>query len=85
MPRGPSGEKRPTDVIGNAGHVMRWARLPPGEPSPLRQRHAARRRGIYRCRRAYLVELQDLARARGVEPQELFQGAQIGPFHVLAP
>ena len=33
----------------------------------------------------YLVELQDLARARGVEPQELFQGAQIGPFHVLAP
>jgi hypothetical protein len=23
MPRGPKGEKRPTDVIGNAVHVMR--------------------------------------------------------------
>lgn len=25
MPRGPSGEKRPADVIGNAVHVMRIA------------------------------------------------------------
>ncbi len=25
MPRGPRGEKRPTDVIGNAVHVMRIA------------------------------------------------------------
>jgi hypothetical protein len=25
MPRGPKGEKRPTDVIGNAVHVMRIA------------------------------------------------------------
>ena len=33
----------------------------------------------------YLVELEDLARARGLEPREVFQGAQIGPFHVLAP
>ena len=33
----------------------------------------------------YLVELEDLARGRGMEPQEIFQGAQIGPFHVLAP
>ncbi len=33
----------------------------------------------------YLVELEDLARGRGMEPQEVFQGAQIGPFHVLAP
>ncbi len=23
MPRGPKGEKRPADVIGNANHVMR--------------------------------------------------------------
>jgi hypothetical protein len=28
MPRGPKGEKRPTDVIGNAVHVMRIATLP---------------------------------------------------------
>lgn len=33
----------------------------------------------------YLVELEDLARARGMEPQEVFQGAQIGPCYVLAP
>jgi hypothetical protein len=26
MPRGPKGEKRPADVIGNAVHVMRIAR-----------------------------------------------------------
>lgn len=25
MPRGPKGEKRPADVIGNAAHVMRIA------------------------------------------------------------
>lgn len=33
----------------------------------------------------YLVELENLARARGMEPQEIFQGAQIGPCRVLAP
>jgi hypothetical protein len=25
MPRGPKGERRPADVIGNTGHVMRIA------------------------------------------------------------
>lgn len=25
MPRGPKGERRPADVIGNAGHVMKIA------------------------------------------------------------
>jgi len=25
MPRGPKGERRPTDVIGNAVHIMRIA------------------------------------------------------------
>lgn len=33
----------------------------------------------------YLVELESLARARGMEPREVFQGAQIGPALVLAP
>ncbi|MHC2251080.1 hypothetical protein ACVILK_000772 [Bradyrhizobium embrapense] len=33
----------------------------------------------------YLVELEELARARGMEPLEVFQGAQIGPSVVLAP
>lgn len=33
----------------------------------------------------YLVELESLARARNMEPKEVFQGAQIGPFLVLAP
>jgi hypothetical protein len=38
-----------------------------------------------RSKHEYLVELEDLARARGMEPKEAFQGAQIGPFLVLAP
>ncbi|MBR1201048.1 hypothetical protein JQ574_34155 [Bradyrhizobium sp. AUGA SZCCT0158] len=33
----------------------------------------------------YLVELEDLSRARGMEPKEVFRGAQIGPSTVLAP
>lgn len=33
----------------------------------------------------YLVELEALARERGMEPREVFQGASIGPFLVLAP
>ena len=43
MPRGPKGEKRPADVIGNAVHVMRVATgeiddtTPPEEP----KNHAA--------------------------------------------
>lgn len=38
-----------------------------------------------RASHEYLVELENLARARGMEPKEVFRGAQIGPFHVLAP
>lgn len=38
-----------------------------------------------RSKHEYLVELEDLARARGMEPKEVFRGAQIGPFHILAP
>lgn len=33
----------------------------------------------------YLVELENLARARGMEPLEVFRGTQIGPSLVLAP
>jgi hypothetical protein len=36
MPRGPKGERRPRDVIGNAVHVMRIAtgQITDGVPSP---------------------------------------------------
>jgi hypothetical protein len=36
MPRGPKGERRPADVIGNAGHVMRLAtgQITDDVPSP---------------------------------------------------
>jgi hypothetical protein len=36
MPRGPKGEKRPADVIGNAVHVMRIAtgEVEEGRPGP---------------------------------------------------
>jgi hypothetical protein len=33
----------------------------------------------------YLVELEALARSRGMEPNPGFQGSQVGPFHILAP
>jgi hypothetical protein len=35
MPRGPKGEKRPADVIGNAVHVMRVATGEISEMDPL--------------------------------------------------
>lgn len=38
-----------------------------------------------RGKHGYLVELEELARARGMEPKEVFQGAQIGQTLVLAP
>jgi hypothetical protein len=42
MPRGPRGEKRPADVIGNAIHVMRIAtrEIRPGQLLTLPQRPA---------------------------------------------
>jgi hypothetical protein len=42
MPRGPKGEKRPADVIGNAVHVMRVAT---GEIEEKQRKHF---RGLYR-------------------------------------
>ena len=39
MPRGPKGEKRPADVIGNAVHVMRIATG--GESETLKPENAA--------------------------------------------
>ena len=35
MPKGPAGQKRPTDVIGNAVHVMRIATGEVEETAPL--------------------------------------------------
>jgi hypothetical protein len=42
MPRGPKGEKRPADVIGNAVHVMRIAT---GEADDLPSKAPKRARG----------------------------------------
>jgi len=38
-----------------------------------------------RSKHEYLVELEAIARSRGMEPQAVFQGSQVGPFHILAP
>jgi hypothetical protein len=40
MPRGPKGEKRPADVIGNAVHVMRIATGEVDEAAPQEDRPA---------------------------------------------
>ena len=54
MPRGPKGEKRPADVIGNAVHVMRIATgeieetpEPRAPPPSLGARAARRGRRLY--------------------------------------
>jgi hypothetical protein len=61
MPRGPKGEKRPADVIGNAVHVMRVAT---GEiedtPSKAPKRAAG---GKARARALPPAERADIARA----------------------
>jgi hypothetical protein len=46
MPRGPKGEKRPADVIGNAVHVMRIATGEIEEELPPPAADSARRGGL---------------------------------------
>jgi hypothetical protein len=45
MPRGPKGEKRPADVIGNAVHVMRIATGEAEEQAPSKRRLSAGSKG----------------------------------------
>lgn len=45
MPRGPKGEKRPADVIGNAVHVMRIATGEIEENAPAQQGKEYARKG----------------------------------------
>jgi len=45
MPRGPKGEKRPGDVIGNAVHVMRVATGEIEEDTPAKQGKEYARKG----------------------------------------
>ena len=48
MPRGPKGEKRPADVIGNAVHVMRIAtgEIQENLKEPFTKADAARHRSM---------------------------------------
>jgi hypothetical protein len=46
MPRGPKGEKRPADVIGNAVHVMRIATGEIEEDLPDAAKDYARKGGL---------------------------------------
>jgi hypothetical protein len=53
MPRGPKGEKRPADVIGNAVHIMRIAtgEIVESAPSVTEKRvHAGQRGGLARAK-----------------------------------
>jgi hypothetical protein len=45
MPRGPKGEKRPADVIGNAVHVMRIATGEIEESAPTKRADRAKKAG----------------------------------------
>ena len=46
MPKGPQGQKRPADVIGNAVHVMRIAtgEVEDKKPSPRKQKAISKAR-----------------------------------------
>ena len=45
MPKGPKGEKRPADVIGNAVHVMRIATGEIEETAPTKKEARAKKAG----------------------------------------
>lgn len=72
MPRGPKGEKRPADVIGNAGTVMKIAtgEEPDHGSQPEKNEAAAelgRKGGISRAKRLSAEERREIAKraARG--------------------
>jgi hypothetical protein len=71
MPRGPKGEKRPADVIGNAVHVMRIAT---GEIEDTRSAAPKRAKGGKARARALSPEVRsEIARtaATGARPPQL--------------
>jgi len=68
MPRGPKGEKRPADVIGNAVHVMRIATGEIEENAPAKHgKEYARKGGLKGGKRRAAVltpaERSEIARA----------------------
>jgi len=66
MPRGPKGEKRPADVIGNAVHVMRIATGEAEEREPTAEEKAktakAVSRGKSRAMKLTPVQRAEIAR-----------------------
>jgi hypothetical protein len=60
MPRGPKGEKRPADVIGNAVHVMRIATGDAEDAKPDAGKEYARKGGLK----------GGAARARALTPEQ---------------
>ena len=61
MPRGPKGQKRPADVIGNAVHVMRIATGEIEEAATLPIEHA--RKGGLKGGKARAAKLEPARRA----------------------
>jgi hypothetical protein len=67
MPRGPKGEKRPADVIGNAVHVMRIAtgEIEESAPTPraVRAKKGGEKGGPARARVLTPKQRAEIARA----------------------
>jgi hypothetical protein len=63
MPRGPRGERRPADVIGNAVHVMRIATGEIDENTPEQQGKGYARKGGLKGGRARAAKLTDEQRS----------------------
>ena len=63
MPKGPKGERRPADVIGNAVHVMRIATgEATEEPVRLGQQKGGKRGGKARARKLTPEQRSEIAR-----------------------
>ena len=63
MPRGPKGEKRPADVIGNAVHVMRIATGEIKEEKPSGRIRSGRAGGRARATTLSAEKRKEIARA----------------------
>lgn len=68
MPKGPRGEKRPADVIGNAVHVMRIATGEIEDSTPETEGKAAARKGGLKGGKA---------RAKALTPKQRSEIAQV--------
>jgi len=87
MPRGPKGEKRPADVIGNAVHVMRIATGEIEEITSAKDKENTRRGGVKGGKARALIlsrqERQEIARKAAKSFRRSAKALRCGLFRAL--